>query len=111
MVETGDSPALDSSDTLKSGRRQRARNSRREIVLPKANSKRVLLVAGIAGTVLVIALAVGFWLIGLLFALCAAVPTLRYWDGLSITTRWLGALPLLSVSLFFTAGLVAVLFV
>ena len=45
-------------------------------------------------------LAFGFWLIGLLFALWAAFPTLRYWDGLPPRPRWLGALPLLSVSLF-----------
>jgi hypothetical protein len=56
-------------------------------------------------------LAVGFWVIGLLFALWAAIPTLRYWDGLPAQTRWLGALPLLSVSLFVSAALVAVLFV
>ena len=56
-------------------------------------------------------LAVGFWLIGLLFALWAAFPTLRYWDGLPAQTRWLGALPLLSVSLFLSAALIAVLFV
>jgi hypothetical protein len=56
-------------------------------------------------------LAVGFWLIGLLFALWAAFPTLRYWDGLPPSTRWLGALPLLSVSLFFSAALIAALFV
>ena len=56
-------------------------------------------------------LAVGFWPIGLLFALWAAFPTLRYWDGLPAQTRWLGALPLLSVSLFLSAALIAVLFV
>jgi hypothetical protein len=56
-------------------------------------------------------LAVAFWLIGLLFALWAAFPTLRYWEGLPDTTRWLGALPLLSVSLFLSAGLIAMLFV
>jgi len=56
-------------------------------------------------------LAVGFWLLGVLFALWAAVPTLRYWDGLPQTTRWLGALPLLSVSLFLSAAIVSVLFV
>ena len=55
-------------------------------------------------------LAVGFWLIGLLFALWAAFPALRYWEGLPQTTRWLGALPMLSVSLFFTAALLAALF-
>ena len=55
-------------------------------------------------------LAIGFWLIGLLFALWAAFPTLRYWEGLPQTTRWLGALPMLSVSLFFSAALIAALF-
>ena len=55
-------------------------------------------------------LAVGFWLIGLLCALWAAFPTLRYWEALPQTTRWLGALPMLSVSLFFTAALIAALF-
>ena len=55
-------------------------------------------------------LAVGFWLIGLLFALWAAFPTLRYWEALPQTTRWLGALPMLSVSLFFSAALIAALF-
>jgi hypothetical protein len=40
-------------------------------------------------------------------ALWAAFPTLRYWDGLPAQTRWLGALPLLTVSLFFTAALIA----
>ncbi len=52
-------------------------------------------------------LALGFWLLGLLFALWAAFPTLRYWEGLPSSTRWLGALPLLSVSLFLTAALIA----
>ena len=56
-------------------------------------------------------LALGFWLLGLAFALAAAVPTLRYWDLLPGATRWLGALPLLSVSLFFSAAMIGVLFV
>lgn len=56
-------------------------------------------------------LAVGFWLIGLLFSLWAALPALRYWEALPQTTRWLGALPLLSVSLFFSAALIAALFI
>ena len=51
-------------------------------------------------------LALLFWAVGLLFALWAAVPTLRYWDGLPAQTRWLGTLPLLSVSLFLSVGLV-----
>jgi len=56
-------------------------------------------------------LAIGFWLIGLLFALWAAFPTLRYWEALPQTTRWLGALPMLSVSVFFSAALISALFV
>ena len=54
-------------------------------------------------------LAVGFWLLGLVCALWAAFPTLRYWEVLPQTTRWLGALPMLSVSLFFSAALIAAL--
>jgi hypothetical protein len=54
-------------------------------------------------------MAFGFWAIGLLMALWAAFPTLRYWDGLPAQTRWLGALPLLTVSLFFTAALIVVI--
>ena len=52
-------------------------------------------------------LAFAFWAFGLLFALWAAFPTLRYWEALPDTIRWLGALPLLTVSLFFTAALIA----
>ena len=62
-------------------------------------------------TNLAMPLAFVFWTIGLLFALWAAVPTLRYWDGLPGPVRWLGALPLLSVSLFLSAALVGVLLV
>jgi hypothetical protein len=54
--------------------------------------------------------AFGFWAIGALFALWAAIPTLRYWELLPGTTRWLGALPMLSVSFFLTAGLLGALF-
>jgi hypothetical protein len=52
-------------------------------------------------------MAFGFWALGLLMALWAAFPTLRYWEGLPAQTRWLGALPLLTVSLFFTGALIA----
>jgi hypothetical protein len=52
-------------------------------------------------------LAFGFWAIGLLMALWAAFPTLRYWESLSPQIRWLGALPLLTISLFFTVALIA----
>jgi hypothetical protein len=55
-------------------------------------------------------LAVGFWLLGLVCALWAAFPTLRYWEALPQTTRWLGALPMVSVSLFFSVAMIAVLF-
>ncbi len=60
-------------------------------------------------TNLAMPLAFIFWTIGLLFALWAAVPTLRYWDGLPSQIRWLGALPLLSVSLFLSAALIGAL--
>ena len=56
-------------------------------------------------------LAVGFWLLGLVCALWAAFPTLRYWEVLPSTTRGLGAMQMLSVSLFLSAALIAVLFV
>ncbi len=49
-----------------------------------------------------------FWLIGVVFAIWAAVPTLRHWDGLPGQVRWLGALPLLSVSLFLSAAVIGV---
>jgi len=54
--------------------------------------------------------AFGFWLIGFVMALWAAIPTLRYWDGLPGPTRWLGALPLISVSLFLSIALLAAAF-
>lgn len=57
-----------------------------------------------------LALALGFWTIGLFFSLWTALPTLRHWDGLSAQTRWLGSLPLLSVSLFVSVALIAALF-
>lgn len=60
-------------------------------------------------TNLAMPLAFLFWAIGLLFALWAAVPTLRYWDGLPGPIRWLGALPLLSVSLFLSLALIGTL--
>ena len=44
------------------------------------------------------------------FALAAAVPTLRYWDHLPTMIRWLGALPLLCVSLFLSAAILATTF-
>ncbi len=52
-----------------------------------------------------------FWASGLLFALWAALPTLRYWDVLPGQVRWLGALPLLSVSMFLSAVLIGALLV
>ena len=55
-------------------------------------------------------LAFGFWAIGLLFALAAAIPTLRYWDHLPTMIRWLGSLPLLSVSLFLSLAIVVTAF-
>ena len=55
-------------------------------------------------------LAFGFWFLGFAMALWAAIPTLRYWDSLPGPTRWLGALPLLSVSLFLSVALLAAAF-
>ena len=55
-------------------------------------------------------LAFAFWAIGFLFALWAAVPTLRYWEGIAITTRWLGALPLVCVSLFLSVAILLTTF-
>ncbi|MEI7873195.1 MAG: hypothetical protein WCK95_13790 [Alphaproteobacteria bacterium] len=62
-------------------------------------------------TNLAMPLAFIFWSTGLLFALWAAVPTLRYWDGLPGQVRWLGSLPLLSVSLFLSIALIVSLLV
>jgi hypothetical protein len=55
--------------------------------------------------------ALGLWALGVLFAIAAAIPTLRHWDLLPPQTRWLGALPMLSVSLFLSIALVAAIFV
>ena len=51
-----------------------------------------------------------FWALGVVMALWAAFPTLRYWEGLSNHTRWLGALPMLSVSLFLSAAVITATF-
>ena len=56
-------------------------------------------------------IAFALWALGALFALSAAFPTLRYWEGLPTQTRLLGALPLLTVSFFLTAALIGVLLV
>lgn len=48
-----------------------------------------------------------FWLAGLIMAIGAALPTLRYWEGLPGNVRWLGALPLLTLSLFLSAAILA----
>jgi hypothetical protein len=50
--------------------------------------------------------AFSLWAIGALFALAAAIPTLRHWDGLPVQMRWLGALPMLCVSLFLSIAIV-----
>ena len=49
--------------------------------------------------------------LGVLFAIGAAIPTLRHWDLLPQQTRWLGALPMLSVSLMLSVALIAAIFV
>ncbi|HTR84615.1 MAG TPA: hypothetical protein VMI56_09060 [Reyranella sp.] len=48
-----------------------------------------------------------FWTTGFAMALWAAYPTLRYWEGLPSETRWMGALPLLSISLFLSTAMIA----
>jgi len=55
-------------------------------------------------------MAFGFFALGLLMALLAAHPTLRYWEGLPVSIRWIGALPLLTVSLFLSTAIVAAAF-
>jgi hypothetical protein len=55
--------------------------------------------------------AFGLWTLGALFALAAAVPTLRHWDLLATETRWLGALPMLCVSLFLSVAVLAATFI
>lgn len=57
------------------------------------------------------ALALSFWAVGLVVALAAALPTLRHWDDLAGSVRWMGALPLLSISLLLSLALLAVLVV
>ena len=66
--------------------------------------------AGSDETNVAVPLAFGFWAIGFLMALWAAFPTLRYLDGLPGTIRWMGALPLLCVSLFLSVAIVATAF-
>jgi hypothetical protein len=63
------------------------------------------------GIAVAMPIAFGLWVIGALFALAAALPTLRHWDGLPTQTRLLGALPLVTVSLFVTAALIGSLLV
>lgn len=58
-----------------------------------------------------VAFATAFWLFGVLGALWAAFPTIRYWEGLTGQTRWLGALPLLTISTFVTAALIGAMLV
>ena len=54
--------------------------------------------------------AFGLWAIGALFALAAAIPTLRHWDLLPQQTRWLGAAPMLCVSLFLSIAMAVTTF-
>jgi hypothetical protein len=56
-------------------------------------------------------IALVLWALGALAALAAAIPTLRYWEVLPVQTRLIGALPMLTVSLFLTAALIGVLLV
>lgn len=51
--------------------------------------------------------AFAFWATGVLAAIAAGIPTLRYWDDIPQTTRWLGALPMLTISLFLSVAILA----
>ena len=62
------------------------------------------------GVTVAMPIAFALWFFGALFALAAALPTLRYWEGLPVQTRLLGALPLLTVSLFLSAAIIAATF-
>lgn len=68
-------------------------------------------IADLQGEGIIVAMPIAFalWVIGALLALAAALPTLRYWEGLPTQTRLLGALPLLTVSFFITAALIGAL--
>ena len=57
-----------------------------------------------------IPLALLFWAIGVLLSLWAAFPTVRYWEHLPPQVRLLGALPMLTISLFLSAMLVGAIF-
>jgi hypothetical protein len=63
------------------------------------------------GVTVAMPIAFALWVVGALMALAAALPTLRYWEGLPAQTRLLGALPLLTVSLFLSAALIGALLV
>jgi hypothetical protein len=63
------------------------------------------------GVVVALPIALGLWAVGALISVAAAVPTLRYWDALPMQIRLLGALPLLTVSLFLSAALIGSLLV
>jgi hypothetical protein len=79
-------------------------------VLPAIVGMRIADVEG-DGAAVAMPIALALWAIGALLALAAAFPTLRYWEGLPAQTRLLGALPLLTVSLFLSAALVGALLV
>lgn len=62
------------------------------------------------GVVVAMPIALGLWAFGTLFALAAGLRTLRYWEGLPTQTRLLGSLPLLTVSFFLSAAIIAATF-
>jgi hypothetical protein len=63
------------------------------------------------GVEVALPIAFALWAIGALLSLAAALPTLRYWEALPTQIRLLGALPLLTVSLFLSAVLIGSLLV
>jgi hypothetical protein len=62
------------------------------------------------GVTIALPIAFALWLIGGLFAIAAGLTTLRYWEALPGQIKLLGALPLLTVSMFLSAAIVGATF-
>jgi hypothetical protein len=62
------------------------------------------------GVTIALPIAFALWLIGGLFAIAAGLTTLRYWEALPGQIKLLGALPLLTVSLFLSAAIIGATF-
>ena len=59
------------------------------------------------GVTVAMPIAFALWFFGTLFAIAAGLRTLRYWEALPTQIRLLGALPLLTVSFFLSAAILA----